>query len=224
MILIPVPNAHFDGGFYNWGDIGELTIATNWVPWWQEGSSPGVLHRPEFKPETMRFEHGQKLFTTFSTHRGGIYQRVTLPAGIEKLQLTVDCQYWSHHTGGSGGGLAMRAGLDLGAGTDPYSGAIVWGPWHGQDDPDGWDGKSTKVLITETGGDFGQQVTIWLESRCRFPAKHNDAYFDNVQLWAEIEEEPEPEPDPPSGDLLAVLRSIDGHLGRIADAVEIMAL
>lgn len=218
MIPIPIPNADLDAGFYHWGDIGELCVATNWVPWWQQGNQPGYNHRPEYAPETLRFQ-GQKLFTTFSTHRAGLYQRVALPVGVHSLRFLVDCQYWSQHTNGSGGGLAMRCGIDPTAGDDPYSSAIVWGEWHGQDDPDDWDGSITKTVIAEVAGDdadFGDRVTIWIESRCRFPAKWNDAYFDSVQLWAEIDQEPEPEP----GDLIEILRSIDGHLERIADLLE----
>ena len=220
MIPIAVPNGHFDGGFYNWGDIGELTIAQHWVPWWQQGTAPGVLHRPEFKPELMRFEHGQKLFTTFSTHRGGIYQRVTIPAGVTRLQLSVDCQYWSHHTDGSGGGLAMRAGIDLAAGNDPYAGAIVWGDWHGQDDKPSWDGKTTKTLICEVDVEDQVQVTLWLESRCRFAAKHNDAYWDNVQLWGEVEEEPEPPEPPVMDDLIEMLQAMNDNLAQIVAVLE----
>jgi len=111
MIPIPIPNANFDAGFYNWADIGEVCVATNWVPWWKQGTQPGELHRPEFKPETMRFQ-GQKLFTTAATHQAGLYQCVPLVAGVRGLRFLVDCQYWSLHTDGKGGGLAMRCGLD----------------------------------------------------------------------------------------------------------------
>ena len=215
MIPIPIPNSDFDGGFYNWADIGELCIATNWVPWWEQGNQPGINHRPEYAPETMRFQ-GQKMFTTFSTHRGGLWQRIALPAGVQSLQLLVDCQYWSRHTDGTGGGLAMRCGIDPGAGDDPYSGSIAWGEWHGQDDKPAWDGKTTKTLIAELDADFADWVTIWIESRCRFPAKHNDAYFDSVKLWAETGEGPGPEP----GSLLETLQAINGNLERIADMLQ----
>lgn len=216
MIPIPIPNANFDSGFYNWGDIGELCVATNWVPWWSEGDQPGYNHRPEYAPERMRFQ-GQKLFTTFATHRAGLYQRVALPTGVRSLRFLVDCQYWSQHTDGSGGGLAMRCGIDPSAGTDPYATGITWGEWHGQDDRPAWDGKTTKTLIAEDAldGDQGPWVTLWIESRCRYPAKHNDAYFDAAQLLGEVEEEPGPQPS----DLLEILRSIDGHLARIADSL-----
>jgi len=217
MIPIPIPNANFDAGFYNWADIGEVCVATNWVPWWKQGTQPGELHRPEFKPETMRFQ-GQKLFTTAATHQAGLYQCVPLVAGVRGLRFLVDCQYWSLHTDGKGGGLAMRCGLDPSGENDPYAGWIAWGEWHGQDDKPKWDGTTTKTLIAELTYDFGDWVTVWIESRCRHPAKWNDAYFDSVQLFGEIDQEPGPEPEP--GDLLAILRSIDANLGRIAVSLE----
>lgn len=220
MIPIPVLNADFEGGFYHWADIPEVCVATNWVPWWKQGTRPGELHRPEYAPEKMRFQ-GQKMFTTFATHQAGLYQRVALPAGVRSLRFLVDCQYWSRHTDGSGGGLAMRCGIDPTAGDDPYSSVTTWGEWHGQDDRPAWDGKTTKTLIAEVNGSFGDLgdwVTLWIESRCRFPAKWNDAYFDSVQLWAEVDQEPGPEPEP--GDLLEVLRSIDANLARIAQLIE----
>jgi len=220
MIPISVPNNNLDAGFYNWADIAEVCVAASWVPWWQQGTKPGELHRPEFKPETMRFQ-GQKLFTTFSTHRAGLYQRVALPAGVRVLHFLVDCQYWSQHTDGSGGGLAMRAGLDPAGGADPYAAEITWGEWHGQDDPDGWKGDTTKTLVAELTAPFGDWVTIWIESRCRFAAKWNDAYFDRVTLWGEVDEPPGPGPNPePGDDWLEILRSIDANLGRIAQALD----
>ena len=100
---ILVPNGQFTEGFYNYQGIGELSVANSWLPWWQEGTRPGELHRPEFKPETMRFDSGQKLFTTFSTHRGGLCQRAEVPDDALVFELYVDCQYLSRHTDGSGG-------------------------------------------------------------------------------------------------------------------------
>lgn len=216
---IDVPNADFSGGFSNWKDIGELTVAEWWSPWWKEEDPPiqGVNHRPEYKPETMRFERGQKLFTTFSTHQCGIYQRVRVPEDARDFELFIDCQYLSKHTDGSGGGLGMRCGLDPTGGTDPYSEAIRWGSWHGQDDKPPWDGNSTETLYAPLRLVApGQWLTIWLESRCRFAAKWNDAYFDNVQLFAEFEEEPSPDPDPePSPELIESLGQIRDELKEI---------
>lgn len=213
---IDVPNADFDGDFSDWADIDELTVADFWFPWWLSGDQPGVFHRPEYKPETMRFEHGQKLFTTNATHRGGIYQRVQVPEDAQDFELFVDCQYWSLHTDGKGGGLAMRAGLDPTGGRDPYSDVIRWGPWLGQDNKPPWDGNSTETLYTSLDVAPGQWLTIWLESRCRFAAKWNDAYFDNVQLFAEFEEGPGPGPDPePDTDVVEVLQQIRDELKEI---------
>lgn len=209
---IDVANGDFSGAFFNWDDIGELTVAEDWAPWWKEDDAAGVLHRPEYKPETMRFERGQKLFTTFATHQGGIYQRVKVPEGGAHFELFVDCQYLSKHTDGKGGGLGMRAGLDPTGGTDPYSDAIVWGSWLGQDS--GWSGNTTESLYAGLDLAPGQWLTIWLESRCRFAAKWNDAYFDNVQLFAEFEQGPGPEPD---GDLIEAIGQIRDVLAEIRD-------
>lgn len=213
---IIVLNNTFEDGWYNWGDIGELTVARHWVPWWREGNQPGQLHRPEFAPELKRFK-GQKLFTTFATHDGGLFQRVAIPDGASAFELAVACQYWSKHMDGSGGGLAMRCGLDPTAGSDPSATSIVWGDWHGQDDKPPWDGSTTRTIQAALPRlpDGNRWVTVWIESRCRFAAKHNDAYFDHVTLTAEVGSVPEPE-----GDLLTVLRSIDAQLAGIRQIME----
>jgi hypothetical protein len=84
----------------------------------------------------------------------------------------------------------------------------------GQDQ--GWDGERTAIIFAGLDAVVDGQITIWLESRCRFAAKHNDAYFDNVALWANVDEDPGPGPEP-DDDLIEVLAEIRDVLADIRD-------
>ena len=194
--ILDVVNSDFSAGFYNHDGIQELVVANGWTPWWKQGTdqevADGFFKRPEFKPESQRTEHGQKWFTTFATHMAGIYQVVPTPPGAY-LTLNAGAQYWSEHTDGSGGGMGLVVGIDPKGDTDPFSEWVIWGDWMGQDSRPPWDGRAWQVLSVECYAE-AQRATIYLKSECRFRAKHNDAYWNGVQLLADYGEEP-----PPSG-------------------------
>lgn len=208
-VVVPVINADFSQGFRPWQNIGELVVASGWVPWWRQGAPDqvykGYFKRPEYKPETKRTdagETGQKYFTTFATHEAGIMQRVAVPPGVVKLELFAHVQYWSEHTDGSGGGYALHVGIDLAGGTDGLSDAVTWGDWVGQDDDPKWDGKTWRLASVEVELAPGpeRQVTVFLGSLVRHRVKWNDAYWRRVQLTAEVREEgPGPGPGPLPG-------------------------
>lgn len=212
-IPIPLANPDFDQGFYQYQDIGELTIALGWEPWWIQGNSEqvreGYYKRPEYKPEPNRTltGTGQKLFTTFATHDAGLQQQVQVPIHAP-LILSAQVQYWSLHTDGSGGGYALQVGIDPTGGINPKSQSVVWGAWRGQDDRPPWDGKTWKTVTVEAVAQ-ASLATIYLHGACRHRAKHNDGYFENVRMWASIEEpEPGPGPNPDQGPLIAALEAL----------------
>lgn len=222
LIPITLANPHLDQGFRNYDDIPELSVARGWTPWWLQGTeqqtSEGYYKRPEYKPETIRFLSGgtgQKFFTTFGTHDAGMCQTVDVPKGV-MLYLTAQVQYYSLHTDGKGGGYGMQVGIDPWGGTDPWSTDIVWGEWHGQDDPDGWDGRTWKQVTTKAMSHVAQ-VTIHLRGTCRFRAKHNDSYWDEIALFAEVADEPPPEPG--NGDLTKLIEKIEALANTIAEGL-----
>jgi len=132
-VQIKLDNPNFDRDWYQFEDIGELTIPVGWRPWWTKGDpkmqAQGYLVRPEFKPEKLRVRSeptGVKWFTTFATHNAGLYQLVQVPAPCT-LTLSAWVQYWSEHTDKSGGGYAMQVGIDPTGAQRPCSNTIKWG-------------------------------------------------------------------------------------------------
>jgi len=213
IIPVQIENPNFTDGFYNYEGIGELTIARGWIPWWEQGTpeqvAEGYFKRPEFKPEPNRVligNRGQKFFTTFATHNAGLWQRVKIPMS-GALVLTAKVQFWSHHTDGTGGGYACCVGIDR-TGENNWREA-EWGEWHGQYDPDGWDGSSWRQVSVETQVGPGD-VTIFLRGACLYRAKHNDSYWDAISLILEVEDQ----------DLIHRLRRIGHEILEIADKLE----
>ena len=87
------------------GPQGELTIANGWELWYDNSDQcrEGLCcynYRPEYKPEDgyiftnpQRVRSGryaQKMFTLYSTHTAGLYQRVAVPEGTE-LEFSICC-------------------------------------------------------------------------------------------------------------------------------------
>ncbi len=208
-------NGSFEGTWRNWQGIRELTVPEGWTPWWAQGTpeqtAEGYLLRPEYKPETRRVcdgKRGCKWFTTFGTHDAGLLQRVRVPRGVA-LWLSAQVQYWSEHTDGSGGGLACRVGIDPGGGDDPFAEGVVWGAWLGQDSRPAWDGRTWREVSVEVQA-TGEWVTLFLRSACRYRARHNGSYWDDVRLVAAEEEGGVP-------DLIDVLDRLGRALGSVDD-------
>lgn len=239
---LPITNAGFDGGHYNFNNIGELQVPNGWSPWWLQGTpeqvADGYFKRPEFRAEPNRVRsgtRGQKWFTTYATHDAGLYQRVAIAASVTRVRLSAWVQYWSQHDDGSGGGLACQVGIHIQGGTDPFSPDVVWGEWHGQDDPDGWKGDTWREVWVEANpAPQATFVTLFLRSACRYRAKHNDSYWEDVTLrditsGHEPPPGPEPDPDPELKTLAQMIRKLaadaatmEGYLRDAADRLEAM--
>lgn len=221
---MPLANPYFDQTWYQFEDVPELTIPESWSPWWEQGTpqqvADGFLKRPEYKPEPARLisqPAGVKWFTTFATHNAGLYQVVAVPAG-KRVTVRASVQYWSEHTDGSGGALACCIGIHPRGGTSPIDPGIVWSAWQGQDDKT-WDGRSWRQVEVSTVSETNQ-VTVFLRSACRYRAKHNDSYWDNIIFTVEGEtpdpEDPEPEPGDPN--IAAQLQDINDTLQCLLEA------
>lgn len=180
-------NPNFEEGFSERG-AGEVKVANGWQPFWQDGpmQDEGYNHRPEYQPEDAarfgrrRVREGnwaQKMFTTFSTHHGGIYQQVNVPPG-STLRLSAWAQAWSSDKDdpavSSGGKYYMTVGIDPTGGTNFNSPAIVWSA------------PSTALdtwvqLAVEAKAQAGT-VTVFLRGDAEWRVKHNDVYFDEACL------------------------------------------
>ncbi|MBN1399911.1 MAG: hypothetical protein JXA74_03680 [Anaerolineae bacterium] len=181
------PNPSFEEGFTERG-AGEVTVANGWQPFWQDGpdQESGFNRRPEFKPEDgLRFGRdrihdgnwGQKWYTVYATHHGGIYQQVNVPAGAV-VTLSAWAQAWSSSKDDSkvsnDGVYELSVGIDPTGGTDFSSPNVVWSGRNGTLDQ--W--VELKVQAKAQAG----QVTIYLRGDAGYRLKHNDAYFDDVCL------------------------------------------
>lgn len=225
--MVQIENPDFEDGFYQYNDIPELTVPVGWQPFWLQGTpeqtADGYYRRPEFKPEPIRVFRGRtgaKLFTTFSTHDAGMYQHVLVPRGA-LVTVRAHAQYWSEHTDGTSGGLAVRVGIDPEGGTDPWADRVVWGDWAGIDT--GWNGQ-TWTQVTATAYAISALITVYLRSACRYRAKHNDSYWDAIEIECTGGQPPEPEPPAPGPgpdpDLIRILTSIDSTLVELTQLLE----
>ena len=174
-------------------------------------------------------EKGMLLFTFFRKHDAGFLQQVRVTSG-QKLRLTAWAHAWSNHNieghddctddGRCSCGVGRQAafilegeapelgqdswtdaipnftfyvGIDPTGGTNPYASTVVWGRGahiynkHAQTPP----AEATAQSAT---------VTVFLRSKTMWGFKHNDAYWDDVELvvvsGGDHEVEPPVEPPP----------------------------
>lgn len=182
-------NEGFETGFYLYNGIGELTVANNWIPWFQENkNSPGgaQYHRPEFKPEQVGVgksrvhtgTYAQKMFTTYSPHDGGLWQRVQATPG-QWYRLTAWVYVWS--SGEDNADVSKSPGRYR-----AMVGINPWGDWAGADTTiwgqeivdvyDRW------VQVSVTAQAWGGTISVLTRGNPWYGAKHNDLYTDDLTL------------------------------------------
>lgn len=205
-------NPDFEDGFYNWSDIGELTIANGWEPWFREGDG---YHRPEFKPESsstgsgrvMQGGRGQKQFTTFAKQDGGIYQRVEGVMPGAWYEFDAWAYVWStdsdnpDHSPPPQGKLAALVGINPWGDNRALYRTTIWGK-----ESVGGDGRlayNEWLRVSITAQAWGNAITVFLRGNAEYAAKHNDVYWDlcllrQVELGSGPAEPPE-QPGPGGG-------------------------
>jgi cell division septation protein DedD len=177
-------NPSFEDGFTERG-AGQVKIANGWQPFWQEGpgQQDGYNRRPEYGPEDgQRYGYkrihdgnwGQKWFTTYATHRAGVFQQIGVPAG-SVVTASAWGQAWSSTEDdpnrSKDGQYSLGIGIDPTGGTDFNSPNVVWTKSGTMDQ---W--VELRAQATAAGG----QITVYLLGEAAFRLKHNDAYFDDV--------------------------------------------
>lgn len=158
-------------------------------------------------PDPARVRNGQfgcLVFTFSRIHDAGLFQQVSVTPGA-RLKLSAYAHAWSNAWGsphesdprwseGSRVGynpffaeegtpglddaernFTFRLGIDPTGGTDPYAPTVVWGK--GAHIYNAY----YPVPPVETTAQ-ADKVTVFLRSRCLWPFKHNDAYWDDVVL------------------------------------------
>lgn len=183
-------NAGFEEGFSTRG-AGEVGVANGWEPWWINGSpaetDQGFLRRPEYKPENahifgMRRVHSgvfaQKWFTTYSTHTGGIFQRVSVPAG-SLATFSAWVQVWSSQDPNPDavvepGNYRVSVGIDPTGGTNAAAGSVVWSEEVIQ--------YNTWIKLQVQAKAQADAITVFLRGRNEYRTKFNDSYWDDTCL------------------------------------------
>ena len=192
-------NEGFDGSYshrpdpYNPGGPPEpeLYLADGWELWYDNDQSEGPVynHRPEYTrqsrddhPELGRTLSGpaaQKMFTVFSTHTAGAYQRVPVPPGSE-VRFSIWVKVWSSNQDQyldqsiDPGNYRVSVGIDPTGGTDWRSGDIIWS------EPvihyDEWIQLSVAAIAQ------ADHVTVYTRGAPEWPVKHNDSYWDQARI------------------------------------------
>jgi len=183
-------NSGFEEGFSARG-AGEVEVANGWDPWWIPGSpgetADGFLRRPEYKPENAqvfgrRRVHGgnwaQKWFTTYATHSGGIFQKVSVPAGSQAT-LSAWVQIWSGQDPNPDvvvdpGNYRAAIGIDPTGGTNGAAPSVVWSDEVMQ--------YNTWIQLRVTVKAQADAVTVFLRGRPEYRTHFNDSYWDDVCL------------------------------------------
>ncbi|MFQ6100627.1 MAG: hypothetical protein ACE5OS_05255 [Anaerolineae bacterium] len=163
-------------------------------------------------------ERAYKLFTFHRKHDAGLYQQVNVAPGT-KLRLTAYAHAWSNHKGegfphpsdgrwseGVGyderiilegdepllngdpqndalGNFTFYVGIDPTGGTDPFADTVVWG--RGAHIYNAYHEVPAVEAVAQA-----DTVTVFLRSKTLWAFKHNDAYWDDVELVAEGEGPP----------------------------------
>jgi len=191
-------NGGFEGPYYRVSTAeGGGAIAPGWKPWWYNDAG-NDFQVPEYEiapisRDPVRVRSGgaaQQMFRPFIRWRAGLYQQVDIPAG-SNLQFSVyghswstfcvdrgdgsaDCDTYNSNRENTGNKLWMKVGIDPNGGTDPFSPNIVWSQPKSQ-----WDafGLFSVTARANTG-----TVTVFLYGEPEFPARINNAYWDDAEL------------------------------------------
>jgi hypothetical protein len=179
------PGGHPDCPF---GVCITAQMADGWTPWWVSHDPQDenhIIRMPEYKPAAPwenRIRSGanaQQYFSFFSTHRAGIYQRVSVKP---------DHQYrfaiWGHawesyednpdYSDPTGYPINQQIGIDPTGGTNWSSPKVVWSTPHGQYDKFG--------LFQVCAVAQKSTITVFTFSEPKWAAKHNDVYWDDAEL------------------------------------------
>ena len=170
-------------------------------------------------------EKAARLFTFYRSHDAGFMQQIPVQPGAP-LTLTAYAHAWSNHpldgyddctddprcssgvgTGGhfllpedipplngdpwndAVGNFAFQVGIDPSGGTDPLADRVMWGT-------KAYVYNEYHKLPTVSVEAEGETATIFLRSTTLWGFKHNDAYWDDVELLG-VRGAPNPNPDPP---------------------------
>jgi hypothetical protein len=200
---------------------GNITVVTGWYPDYhprESGQPEHMNRRPEWRDEDDR----QKVFTTYGTTRGVIYQRVSVPPG-SVLTFTCEARYSATNAG-----VALVLGIDPTGGTNFEADTVAWGDWHGETAPQGdvgyWPNlgpgqiSDARVLSVANIAAEGPNVTLFCRLENLYAGKDASAFWYDARLYADGDDtDPGSPGEGDYADLIAVLEDIQVTLEEIRD-------
>ena len=207
----------FEGGFYDYQGISELTCPNGWVPRWVQGTVPGHNHRPEYdakdkdrgQPEVRSGRFAANFFTVHATHDACLWAKFTVGAG-RGVRASVWCMSVTRDKDGSDGGHGMQIGIDPTGGTDHTAESVLYGDWWSSymRDVQDWGDRAWQERVwhqvTVDAVSQGDEITVFLHAKCDFPVDINASHWDDLVLEVGRPDEvkpPEKRKDKPIGDL-----------------------
>jgi hypothetical protein len=187
--------------------VGNIFAPSNWRPYYYH--DPGVWDQPEMNEMhaddyPARVHSGLKayrIFTCFRHHSAGLYQQISVPPS-SLLTVTAWAHAWSNHYGEHTDDPKYSEGVEYGqpgfwleneapnadaanflfyvavdptGGTNPLADTVVWG--QGAHIYNAFAQVPPVSAVAES-----DTITIYLNSKCHLNFKHNDGYWDDVQL------------------------------------------
>jgi hypothetical protein len=183
--------------------FGEVNAPIGWTAEWYEGfQCPGTPVWPLGRPEVtlinraidssrvLNGEQALKLFTFHRCHSAGVHQRFSVTPG-QMYRLIAwghawysNCSRKPHYTDCAldwdcescvGVDHELRVGLDPAGGVDPYAPTVVWSQ------PKAIYGGYAAPLVAVAKA-TGDTMTAHLFGVAPLPLRHNDDYWDGVQI------------------------------------------
>ncbi len=183
-------NPGFEGDFRNWNGNPEISVAQDWLPFWvaqqptdEDWKNRQPVYRAALRQEDPRRvragQAAQMYYTSWATHIAGIMQTVSVVPG-QQLRLTAFGHAWSTDSDAPDqsiqpGQVRLKVGIDPVGGANPLAPGVVWSQERAV-----YDGYDAGFSVDAVAG--SSQITAFLLSAPEWPKKHNDVYWDDVQL------------------------------------------
>ncbi len=179
----------FYEGFEEYKDFDQR-VAAGWLTWSTPGSAVpeyrqanpdvGALVERPFSNRKHDGNNAQQYFTVFEVHDAGLYRVIQAPPGAV-VEVSAWAEVWSSgeddpmHSD-SAQNTHVRIGLDPGGGIGPGASTVLWGA---EVNPlSAWQRvPSVRAQVGEAG-----TLTVFLRSNPMYALKHNDVYWDDVQV------------------------------------------
>ncbi len=196
---LPADDHLTNSGFEDetWEGTNGSVLPEGWQPWHYHGTPEELAGFQFFEPafrivESLAPEYSDRVRTGgraflvlngYATHRGGLYQQVTLP-GRSGCTVTFSAwvNTWSHDPGArrdecAPGNYQAAVGIDPEGGTDGESAAVSWSETL-------WDAHTCPFWARATVSAVARAdtITVFLRGWPRYPVSENSSWWDDTSL------------------------------------------